>query len=138
MRVTIRQNNLEVTPALGVYIEAKLLKPLRRLLKSHPSQELPILDLEFGRTTRHHLKGKVYHAEATLSLDGKVLRAEVDEEDIRAACDLLEEELKKEVLSYKNKTIALHKREARRVKKDLRLDPAARMYRQGRIRDEGN
>lgn len=138
MRITIRQNNLEITPALNIYIETKLLKPLRRLLKSHPGRELPILDLEFGRATRHHHKGKIYHAEATLSLDGKVLRAEVDEENIRAACDLLEEELKKEVLNYKNKIFALHKREARRVKKDLRLDPVARMYRQGRIRDEGN
>lgn len=129
---------MEITPALGIYVETKLLKPLRRLLKSHPSQELPILDLEFGRTTRHHLKGKIYHAEATLSLDGKILRAEVDEEDIRAACDFLEAELKKEIINYKNKALALHKREARRVKKDLRLNPAARMYRKGRIRDEGN
>lgn len=138
MRVTIYQKNLAITPALNIYIEIKLLKPLRRLLKSYLGKELPILALEFGRATRHHHKGKVYHAEATLALGKKVLRAEVDEENIRAACDLLAAELKKEILNYKNKTFALHKKETRRVKKDLRFDPAARMYRQGRIRDEGN
>lgn len=137
MRVTTHQKNLAITPALNIYIETKLLEPLRRLLKSHPGRELPILDLEFGRTTRHHHKGKVYHAQATLSLDGKVLRAEVDKEDIRAACDFLKEELKKEVLNYKNRIRAVNTRGARRVKKDLRLDPAARMYRKGRIFEEG-
>lgn len=138
MRVTIRQKNLEITPALNVYLETKLLKPLRRLLKSSLDKELPILELEFGRNTRHHHKGKVYHAEANLSLGGKLLRAEVDGEDIRAACDLLEEELERQILTYKDKTRALHKRGARRAKKDIRLDSGARMYRKGRIRDEGN
>lgn len=137
MRVTIRHNNLEITPALGIYIETKILKPLRRLLKSHPSRELPILDLEFGRTTRHHHKGRVYHAEATLSLDGKVLRAEVDDEDIRTACDLMQEGLARQILTYKNRAQALYKRGARRAKKDLHLDPAVRFYEKGRIRDEG-
>lgn len=138
MRVTIRQKNLEITPALNVYLETKLLKPLRRLLKSSLGKELPILELEFGRASFHHHKGKVYHAEANLSLGGKLLRAEVDGEDIRAACDLLEEELERQILTYKDKTLALHKRNARRAKKDIRLDRAARMYRKGRILNEGN
>lgn len=138
MRVTIRQNNLAITPALNIYIETKLLKPLRRILKFNSSQEFPILNLEFGRATRHHHKGRVYHAQATLSLGGKVLRAEVKEEDIRVACDLLEEELERQILTYKSRIQALYKRGARRVKKDLHLDPGARMYRKGRILEEGN
>ena len=138
MHVSIRQKNLEVTPALKNYIEVKILKPLRRLLKLNIEKELPILELEFGRTTRHHHKGRVYHAEANLSLDGKLLRAEVDEEDIRAACDLLEEELEKQIMTYKSRTQAQNRRGARRVKKDLRMDSAARFYRKGRILNEGN
>ena len=138
MRVIIHQKNLVITPALNVYIEAKLLKPLRRLLKSYLGKELPILGLEFGRTTCHHRKGKIYHAEVNLFLDGKLLRAEVDDEDIRAACDLLEEELERQILVYKNRTRALYKWGARRVKKEMRFDAAARFYRKGRILNEGN
>lgn len=138
MIVKIRQKNLEITPALRVYIESKLLKPLTRLLGNVTAQELPILDLEFGRRTKHHRKGKVYHAEANLSLAGKMIRAVVDDEDMRSAIDILEEELERGILSYKSRVLALYKRGARRAKKDLHLDPTARLYRRGRIRDEGN
>ena len=138
MRVIIHQKNLVITPALNVYIEAKLLKPLRRLLKPYSGKEFPILELEFGRVTRHHRKGKVYHAEANLSLGGKLLRAEADDEDIRTASDLLEEELEKQIKAHKSRMLALYKRGARRAKKEMRLDPAARMYRKGRILNEGS
>lgn len=138
MRVTVRRKNLDITPALLKYIETKLLKPIRRLMQSLAVKDLPILDLEIGRTTRHHRKGRVYHAEANLSLDGKMLRAEVDDEDVRAACDLLEEELEREILDYKNRARALERRGARRAKKDLRFDRRARFYRRGRTWNEGN
>ncbi len=138
MRVTIRQKNLEITPALRVYIESKLLKPVRRLLKNAAGEALPILDLEFGRSTRHHRKGKVYHVEANLSLDGALLRAEIDDEDIRASCDLLAEELERQIVTYRGRARARERRGARRAKKDTHFDPAARLYRKGRIRDEGN
>ena len=138
MRVTIRQKNLEITPALRVYIESKLLKPVRLLLKNLASSDLPVLDLEFGRITRHHRKGKVFQAEANLSLGAVLLHAEVDAEDIRTACDLLREELEREIMTCKSRARALERRGGRRAKKDLRFDPAARLYRKGRIRNEGN
>lgn len=138
MRVSIRQKNLEITPALNSYIETKILKPIRRLLKSHQNSELSLLELEVGRSSLHHQKGKVYYVSAALSFDGKTIQAKSEAEDIRRACDLLEEELKKEMVNYQSKSRALNKRAARRVKKDLRLDSAARFYRKGRILDEGN
>lgn len=125
MRVTIRQKNLEITPALREYIEMKVLKPLRRLIKPMLRSELPILDLEFSRTTLHHRKGKVYYAEANLSLGKKMLRVSVEDEDIRAACDLLEEELKRIIMDLKNRTQSLEKRRARRIKEELRFSKAA-------------
>ena len=138
MRVTIRQKNLKITPAITRYIELKVLKPARRLLKESGSSDLPILDLEFARTTRHHRKGPVFRAGATLSLGSKLLRAEADGEDMRVCCDLLQEELERELRSYRGKTLALEKREGRTTKKEMRYHPAARFYRKGRIRNEGN
>lgn len=138
MRITIRQKNLQITPALRAYVELKLLKPIERLMKNAAGDALPILDLEFGRSTRHHRKGKVYHAEASLALDGVLLRAEVDDEDIRAACDLLAEELEREIVTYRGRARAKERRGERVAKKELHLDPAARLFRKGRIRNEGN
>lgn len=138
MRLTLRSKNLVVTPALETYIESKLLKPLRRLLKKAVLQELPLLDLVISRSTRHHRKGKVYRAEANLKIGKNMLRAEVEHEDVRAACDLLEEELERQVSTCKNRSRAMNFRSARQFKKDLRLDRSARLFRKGRIRNEGN
>lgn len=138
MRVTIRKKNLDITPALESYIEQKLLKPLRRSLKDILASELPILDLEVGRSTRHHHKGKVYRVAVSLTIGKKILRTEEENEDIRAACDLLEEELGREILKFKESSRAWTRRSARAAKKELHLDPAARLYRKGRVRDEGN
>jgi|SRR3989344_8899792 len=138
MRVTIRQKNLKITPALTAYIEAKVLKPLKRRMKAAISKDLPILDLEFGRTTRHHRKGLVYHVEATLTIGKRSLRAEVDAEDIRQACDLLEQELDHELQTFKEKRISLEKRRGRKMKRELRYDSSARFKLKGRSRNEGN
>ena len=138
MRITIRHKSFDITPALGVYIESKILKPIRRLLKNIAGTQLPVLDLEFSRVTRHHRKGLVYHAEANLSVGDMRLRAEIDCEDMRAACDLVEEELERQIVQLKGRRSALEKRGARRAKKELHLDPAARFFRKGRIREEGN
>src|SRR3989338_2144353 len=119
MRVTIRQKNIEITDALRVYIETKIIKSVEKLL-GKAADGLPILDLEFTRNTQHHRKGKVYHAEANLLLGKTRLRAEVDDEDMRAACDLLEEELRREIITFKNKRRTLAKRGARRIKNQMR------------------
>lgn len=138
MRVTIRQKNLEITPALRIYIESKILKPLKRSLGSRFESELPILDLEVGRSTRHHRKGKVYRVSANLTLGKQMLRAEAEDVDIRTCCDLVEEELESEIRHFKERASSKDKRVARRLKKDLRFDPAARTYQKGRILNEGN
>lgn len=173
MRISIRAKNLEITPALHAYIEAKIIAPVKRLLRdaalaplemrnertgaastqnaeyaSVPVSvrnksltgfsELPLLDIEISRTTRHHRKGRVYYAEAMLTIGKTVLRAEVDDEDIRAACDLLQEELAQEIRRFKGRATAQNRRGAREAKKEIRYTPEARLYRRGRIRDEGN
>lgn len=137
MRITIRSKNLVITPPLRSYIEQKILKSVKRLLKGTAAMDLPILDLEFSRTTQHHRKGRIYYAEVNLSVGKRRLRASAEAEDIRAACDLLEEKLEREITRFKSKMIALERRGARRAKKDLHFDRAARLYRKGRIREEG-
>lgn len=138
MRINLKSKNLEVTPALHTYIEAKILKPVKKLLKGVAGSDLPVLDLEFSRTTRHHQKGRIYRAEANLTIGNKMLRAVVEEEDIRVACDLLEDGLVNEIKKFKNRTISITRRGAMRAKKDLRLDPRARFYKTARTRNEGN
>ena len=137
MRIIIRGKNLEITQALRTYIDTKILKPVQKLLKGVAETELPILDLEFSRTTRHHLKGRVYYAEANLSIGKTRLRASIDEEDIRVACDLLEEELRRIIMRFKGRSIALERRGARRIKRAIHLSGTANLKPGKRTLDEG-
>lgn len=137
MRFTLHQKNLDITPALREYIEQKILKPVEKFISNIKVPELPLLDIEIGRTTRRHKKGQVYRAEANLKLNGKMIRAEAVDEDVHAACDMVKDELHREIVSYKSRALSLLKRRARSIKKSLSLDPAARFNRKGRIREEG-
>lgn len=99
---------------------------------------LPILDIQLERTTRHHQKGKVFRAAANFDVDGTMLRAEVEDADIYAACNILREELEREIKKWKTKSFTLEKRGARAAKRDLHFDPAARLPIKSRVRNEGN
>ena len=137
MRITIRGKDLEVTPPLREYIESKVVLPVSRLIKNVKTSELPIIDIEVGRTSRHHQKGEVYHVRADLHFNSVFAHAEIEHGDVRTACDLLRDELKREIVTRKERAIALHKRDARRVKDKIRFDPAAQLKKKGRILEEG-
>ena len=138
MRVTIRQKDLEITPALREYIEQKVVRPAEKLLKRDEQKGTPLLDIEVARTTHHHKKGEVYRVSVSLTLGKKLIRAEVENENVHAACDLVEDELKRVITSYKSRAFSMFKRMARRLKRELRFDRAARFFQKGRIRDEEN
>ena len=138
MRVNIRQKNIEVTPALREYIEEKIIRSAEKFLNQQSTTDLPIMDIDVERTTMHHRKGDVYKVTANLKIGGRFFHAQAHGGDVRAACDLLEAELEREMYAKKNKVIAVFRRGARAFKKSMRFDPAARFWRKGRIRDEGN
>ena len=138
MRVTIRQKDLEITSALETYINEKIVASVEKFLKRGASEDLPLLDIEVGRTTFHHKKGQVYRVSATLTLAHKVIRAEAEDEEIHAACDKIEEELTREITSFKTRSFSLFKRAARQMKDQLRFNPlyhakrAAGFFRRGK------
>lgn len=137
MKITIRQKDLEITPSLQEYIEKKVVQPVAKFLKRDAASDVPVLDIEVGRVTKHHHKGNVFHASATLTLGRRVIRADATDVDIHAACDQLENELKREIDTFKSKASTIQKRAARAVKQETRYSKAARIKRKGRVREEG-
>ena len=57
-------------------------------------------DVEVGKTSQHHHKGEIFRAEVNLTIPGKLLRAEDENEDlyiaIKNVADTLGRELNKE------------------------------------------
>jgi ribosomal subunit interface protein len=59
--------------------------------------------VEIGKTTRHHAKGPFYRAEINLRIPNKLLRAESEMEDLYAALEEVEKELKRQLSEEKDR-----------------------------------
>lgn len=119
MRFILKGSRTTLTPALKIYIEDKLVRPIGKILASG-SSVTPILEIEFARWTRHHKKGKVWYAEANFALGKRVLRAEAFGENPRESIDILQAELMREVKKFKEKNKTEERKGARIVKRTLR------------------
>ena len=102
MKINIKVAGFELTPSLGVYIENKL-SNLSKLIKRFDKEGAAELWLDISRTTRHHRKGGVFRAEADLRLPKKILRAQKEAGDIRAAIDVVKDMLRLEIDKYKTR-----------------------------------
>lgn len=97
-------------PSLKTYVEKKFSSLEKFIGKLEKESEAEIF-LEISRITKHHHKGVVFSAEADLKLAGIILRAEANSEDARVAIDLIKDELKNEILRFKEKQIADRRRQ---------------------------
>ena len=105
MRILIKTTNFGRSPAVEALIEEKLVRPVTKLLKRLDEKVDIQFDIELARTTRHHRKGKIWRAEAQLSLpyQKKMLRAEALTESLRASVDEVKYELLGEIKKYKER-----------------------------------
>lgn len=114
MIVSLKGTNIEIVPSIREYLDEKIIRLVEKLIKKN--DELLKLDLEVGRITRHHRHGKVFRAEANLTMGSQNLYADAVGEDLHEAIDLLEEELQHEIKKFKTRRIALERKSARALK----------------------
>jgi len=102
MRIVIKYTNLDSTPAMQAFIEDKIGAVAKLLKRWEEGRELTAM-IEVARTTKHHHKGDVFYAEASIELPGKLLRAEEKAWDIRQAIDKVKQKLKLEITRFKER-----------------------------------
>lgn len=90
MKVTIKATNLYLTPDIEKTVEEKISTLDKFILDTGDSVEAFV---EVALESRHHQKGKIYYAEASIKVPGKVIRAEAREEDIHQAINKVKDEL---------------------------------------------
>ncbi|MFA6522246.1 MAG: ribosome-associated translation inhibitor RaiA [Patescibacteria group bacterium] len=90
---------LDLTEAIKEYSEKKLDSIAKMTEKFEPCD----VRIEVGKTGNGQNKGKIYRAEYNLTIPGIVLRAEAVEEDLYAAIDTATDDLKRQVIKYKEK-----------------------------------
>lgn len=120
MRIILKGTNVELTQELRDYVDEKI-GGLDKFLKNvDGTLEARV---ELAKTTRHHQQGNIYRAEVNLDFSGKVLRVEEEREDLFSAIDGVEDELKRRIVSYKDKRNTEMRRGARIIKKIRHLSP---------------
>lgn len=95
-------SGLELTSPLKEYINIRMGGVDKFLGKVGEGTDVRT-QVEVARTTKHHRKGNVFYAEATLQVLGENIRAENDGEEIRAVIDGLRDKLAEEVKKFKEK-----------------------------------
>ena len=103
MHITVKTKNLDLTPALQEWVDEKI-GSLDVLLGKYENQGAVLCEVEVSRTTMHHNKGEVFHAEVNLHLPNKLLRAGVEHADIRTALDIVRDMLHRDIEKYKEKS----------------------------------
>lgn len=124
MKIIFKSKDLEISPSTADYVEKKL-ATLQNFLKNF-NDELIKAEVELSRTTRHHRSGDIFRAEINLSIDGKLFRAESEQEDLFAAIDEIRDDLELEIKKFKTKKETIFIRGARSIKKQFHLSPLAR------------
>jgi putative sigma-54 modulation protein len=102
MKIEISSKNFDLTPSITQYIEDKLGLIAKHIQKFELEGDLH-LKVQVGRTTEHHNKGEVYEAVVDLPMPGTNLRAADSSEDLRAAIDVVRNNLEREIEKYKAK-----------------------------------
>ena len=108
MKINIKAVQVDVTPALDVYIDKKL-SPLAKFVKHFDEMGEAEIWLEISRST-HHKKGDVFEASADLRLPKKILRAEAVSPDAHAAIDVIKSKLSLEIQKYKTQFLEIQKK----------------------------
>lgn len=112
MKLTIRTKDVELTDDVRQYVDEKigtLDKYYGRIVDGF---------VELEKSTNHHKSGPIFRAVADLRLPNKVLRADKNHVDLKAAIDGIKDELKvqlkhhKEIIETKEKKEGLAAKES--------------------------
>ncbi|MDP3934674.1 MAG: ribosome-associated translation inhibitor RaiA [Candidatus Giovannonibacteria bacterium] len=115
MRVSLKGTNIALLESTREYVDKKIVLAAEKLFVRE--SEVVALDIEVGKTTKHHRAGKIFRAEANLSVGRTLLRAEALGETLNEAIDLVEEELTREIKKFKERRHSLMLKGARSLKK---------------------
>ena len=145
MKIVIKAKNIELNKFLRDFIEKKIgqLEKFSDIFREeyfddYLTKRKPIVKawVEISKTTLHHRKGPFFRAECQMRFPGKSMRSEALSHNLRLSIVEVKDELQRQIKKYKNKSAAKSKRAQRAIKKDLKLSPLARFYRNRRIQKE--
>ena len=120
MKINVLCKNMELTPAISEYVTGRVSDFEKLLTKIELQDEEIIGNFEVSKSTNHHKAGDVFHADCSVSVDGKQFYASSDKEDLYQAIDEVKERLYTAISKSRNRKQTLFKRGATSVKKMMK------------------
>ena len=109
-----------LTPAIRDYV-LKRITNLEKLLSGIEERQGKVMvNFEVSKSTNHHKRGEIFHADCLVKIDGKEFYSSADEEDLYQAIDAIKDSLYNEINKNKDRAQTLFHRGARSVKKMLK------------------
>ncbi len=120
MKTNIKATNITITPAISEYIEKKL----ESVTKYFKNLEEVVINIEVGKSTRHHKQGDVFLAELHVINGGQDYYVQAHKEDLYAAIDEAKDDLIREMSSRRKRALRLVRRGGVRLKNMIKnLNP---------------
>ncbi len=142
MKITIKNKKIRLTKKIEDHIKEKAdsLEKFFNLTKNEKDiqrKTLKEIVVEIEKETNHHKKGFLFRAKMKAHFPRKDFFAESITENLALSITEAKEEIERGIKRHKSKIISKRRRNERKVKKEIKIAPQARMYRKGRIRQEG-
>ncbi len=116
MNINIKATNIELTPAIKEYVEKKIAF-LNKYIEKNTDTDVQV---EVGKTTKHHKSGDFFKAEIKIIGGGLNYYAVSEKDDLYAAIDLAKDEIIHELQHKKGKNMKLFRRQQQALKDTLR------------------
>ena len=117
MRLIIKANKIELSPALRAYCQTKMDK----IEKYLGTLKALSVEITVAKEVGGQRQGKIFRSEVSLRLPGELLRVEKSAADLYKAIDKVEEHLERAIKKHKDKLTAKTKK-SRPAKSGLRLN----------------
>ncbi|OHB14535.1 MAG: ribosomal subunit interface protein [Candidatus Zambryskibacteria bacterium RIFOXYC1_FULL_39_10] len=116
MKINIKGTNISLTPSISEYVEKKV----NMLEKFFHNIDEVLVNVEVGKTTKHHKSGDFFRAEIQVIANGQTYYAVSETEDLYASIDKVKDDIAQELSSKKRKTMRLFRRGGAKIKELLR------------------
>lgn len=90
------------------------------MLEKFFGEEETLVNVEVGRTTRHHKSGDIFRAEIRINFGGQEYYSVSETEDLYAAIDEVKDEIVQELTKKRKKYLHLFKRGGAQIKNLLK------------------
>ena len=115
MKTNIKATGITLTPSVSEYIDKKI-----GMLDKFFQNEEVLVNVEVGRTTKHHKSGDIFRAEIRLTINGEEYYSVSEKDDLYAAIDEVKDEVVYGMTSKRKKSIKLLKRGGAQIKNLLK------------------